>query len=145
VIPNASPEFELVIQQPAPPRPVIPPVGPPKPAQPMVPNSPSQSGLPAGGEEQAAPPTQFRAEPTPTPAHIEATVPADAEVWIEGVKTRQTGGERSYTTPPLAEGQTYIYDVKAHWVEGGRPVERTREVRFKAGEHVRIDFTAPAS
>ncbi len=71
-------------------------------------------------------------------------VPDVAEIWFEGEKTNQTGADRVFRSPPLAEGQNYSYDVKARWMEDGKPVEKTRTVRIKAGEQVRINFMEAA-
>lgn len=65
-----------------------------------------------------------------------------AEVTVDGKKTAQTGTDRIFESPPLEAGQPYKYTVTARWVEGGRPVEVTREVTGAPGEVVRVDFTA---
>jgi uncharacterized protein (TIGR03000 family) len=69
------------------------------------------------------------------------TVPADAEVWFDGAKTTQTGSEREFVSPPLHRGQSYSYDVRARWKDGGRQVDRTRRVTFYAGDELTLDFT----
>src|SRR5207237_6003453 len=47
------------------------------------------------------------------PAALEVTVPAaDAEVWLEGVKMLSTGATRSFVSPALASGSTYVYSLR---------------------------------
>jgi uncharacterized protein (TIGR03000 family) len=74
--------------------------------------------------------------------HFAIMVPADAEVWFDGAKTTQTGPDREFVSPPLRPGQSYSYDVRARWKDGGRDVDRTRHVTFYAGDELTLDFTA---
>src|SRR5216684_3721809 len=43
-------------------------------------------------------------------ARIELTVPANAEVWLDGHKTQQAGAARSFITPPIQPGKSFSYD-----------------------------------
>jgi uncharacterized protein (TIGR03000 family) len=76
------------------------------------------------------------------PALINVQVPADAQVWFDGESTSQTGMERAFRSPPLRPGQDYSYEVKVHWTENGKDIERTRKVRIRAGERVFVNFMA---
>jgi uncharacterized protein (TIGR03000 family) len=78
-------------------------------------------------------------------ARIWLRVPADAAVWFEGIRTRQTGTQRYFFSPPLAPGVTYAYDVEARWEEDGKPVERKRQLLVHAGDSLRVDLTQPAA
>lgn len=78
----------------------------------------------------------------PRAAQLEIRVPADAEVWLEGLKTRQTGPNRLFISPPLIADQDYAYEVKAKWSAEGRPVEQSRSITVRAGQRVRVDFTS---
>ncbi len=73
-------------------------------------------------------------------ALVEVRVPPDAQVWFDGDATRQRGSDRLYTSPPLDQGQTYSYQVKARWSQNGKPVERTKTVRVRAGQRAMVDF-----
>src|SRR5262245_11779316 len=53
-------------------------------------------------------------------ATIRVRVPADAEVWFGLEKTTQTGPERTFQSPPVPPGRSYVYSVRARWVEGGK-------------------------
>jgi uncharacterized protein (TIGR03000 family) len=80
-------------------------------------------------------------EPGPAaPAAIRMGVPEGAEVWVDGARTRQTGVDRSFVTPPLDPGRTYSYAVRVRWVDGDGTAERTRTVRFRAGEQLALYF-----
>jgi uncharacterized protein (TIGR03000 family) len=100
-------------------------------------------------ESDARPPDAPLVEATPVQASgddtatITVTVPADAEVYFDGVETTETGPERQFVTPPLAKGTKYSYSIRAVWTEDGRPVEKTRKVSFQAGSQVRVDLTSP--
>jgi uncharacterized protein (TIGR03000 family) len=76
------------------------------------------------------------------PAIIDVQVPADAQLWFDGESTSQTGGERTFRSPPLEQGQNYSYEVKARWSDNGKDVERSRRVRIHAGERVLVNFMA---
>ena len=79
---------------------------------------------------------------TPSTARIMVRVPSsNAEVWLDGQPTSQSGMERTFMTPRLNSGSTYTYEVKARWMENGQPVEQTRTVRFQPGQTVNVDFT----
>lgn len=88
--------------------------------------------------------------PGPTPAGppacliLSVKVPQPgAEVYVAGVKTAQTGTDRTYESPPLETGKEYQYELTARWLERGVTVERTKVVTGKPGEVVRVDFLAP--
>jgi uncharacterized protein (TIGR03000 family) len=68
------------------------------------------------------------------------SVPADAEIWIDGSKTMQTGTLRRFVSPPILPGQDYAYEVTAKWKEDGHEVTQSRRVRVHAGERVSINF-----
>lgn len=77
--------------------------------------------------------------------HLSVKVPQPAaEVFVDGVKTVQTGTDRLYESPPLLDaGKEYAYEIKVRWVEGGATIERKKTVVGKPGEVIRVDLTAP--
>jgi uncharacterized protein (TIGR03000 family) len=100
--------------------------------------------------EAAQPIEPVRQEPQAAPeghdkAFLEILVPADAEVWFDGYKSKQTGSVRKFSTPPLKQGEPYAYDVRVRWTMNGSPVEETRTVVVRAGERTRVEFPAPGS
>jgi len=77
---------------------------------------------------------------TDNTAMVEVHVPASAEVWFAGEPTQQRGEVRLFTSPPLEPRKAFYYEVKARWMENGRPVERDRKVYVQANERVVVDF-----
>ncbi|HVS35606.1 MAG TPA: TIGR03000 domain-containing protein [Gemmataceae bacterium] len=78
-----------------------------------------------------------------TAAVLRVHVPADAEVWVSGDATTQRGEQRRFITPPLEAGRNQGYTLRARWMEGGKPVERTEDVRVHPGDRLTVDFLAP--
>ncbi len=77
-------------------------------------------------------------------AHIWLRVPADAEVWVDGARTRQTGESRYFFSPPLTPGEKYSYSIRVVTKKDGKPVEQKRRVPVHAGATVHLDFTRPS-
>jgi uncharacterized protein (TIGR03000 family) len=83
--------------------------------------------------------------PTQNTAMIDLRVPSNAQVWVEGQPTRQTGPEREFVSPPLDPGSTYQYRIKARWMQDGKPVEREKTVTIRANETKNVDFRGDTS
>jgi uncharacterized protein (TIGR03000 family) len=97
------------------------------------------------GYSSAYPPQRQRQALKDAPAHLTVIVPKDAELWFEGVKTSQQGTERHFVTPSLTPGERYSYEVKARWMQDGKPVEEVRTVHVRANGRQQIDLTRPGS
>jgi uncharacterized protein (TIGR03000 family) len=82
------------------------------------------------------------AQPAPGTAVLVVRVPADAEIWVNGGKTRQTGAVREFVTPPLPPATRCTYEFRVRWQEEGQVVEARREVAVQAGSRRNLDFTA---
>lgn len=78
-------------------------------------------------------------------ASIEIRVPADADLWFDGYRSKQTGPVRRFSTPPLKPGESYAYDIRVRWTVDGAPVEQTRTVAVRPGERAQLEFPAPGS
>jgi uncharacterized protein (TIGR03000 family) len=78
--------------------------------------------------------------PTEAPAQLTVSVPADAQVWVEGTKTNSSGPVRYFQSPPLDPNSHYRYEVRARWMENGHEVTQTQQVPVTAGASVRADF-----
>ena len=76
-------------------------------------------------------------------APINVRVPANAEVWFDGTRTSQTGSQRSFVSPPIQPGRDYVYEIRARWVQAGRPVEETRRIIVRAGDRDNLNFLTP--
>ena len=64
----------------------------------------------------------------------------NARVYFDDTQTAQTGAERMFTSPELDPAKTFTYAVKATWMENGKEMTRTQEVRVKGGHMTTIDF-----
>jgi uncharacterized protein (TIGR03000 family) len=74
-------------------------------------------------------------------AHIWLRVPKSAEIWVNGVKTKQTGESRYFYSPPLTPGKKYSYQIRLRWMKDGKPIEETQRILVQAGLTIRRDFT----
>jgi uncharacterized protein (TIGR03000 family) len=66
-------------------------------------------------------------------------VPDGARVWFSGEPTAQQGSWRTFVTPPLEGGCRYRYELRVVWTQGGKEVQRTREVPLYAGDRLTIE------
>jgi uncharacterized protein (TIGR03000 family) len=80
--------------------------------------------------------------PSEAPTQFEVRVPEGAELWVDGVKTSQSGTTRKLASPDLKPDQDYVYEMRAQWHEQGRLFTETHRVTFQAGDEVKVDFTA---
>ena len=91
----------------------------------------------------ATPPATDRPPPDDA-AHLQLTVPENAEVLIDDNKTMQTGKVREFVSPPLKTGTQYSYRITVRYTNAdGKPVDDTRDIRFTANDWFAIDFTRP--
>lgn len=110
------------------------------------PTNPGGSGSAIGGAY--LPPLDARSVPSSgkrigadNKAHIWLRVPADADIWVDGVKTTQSGATRYFFSPPLTPGRKYSYSVRVRWKKDGKPVEETQRIIVQAGATIRHDLT----
>ncbi len=75
-------------------------------------------------------------------ARFEFTVPtAEAVVLFDGAKTSQTGLNRVFITPPLADDKAYSSTLEVQWMdEAGTRITRKKTFDFVAGETLRHRF-----
>lgn len=117
-------------------------------------SSPNISGLPS--QPMAAPDSPahdnyrsryYTSSPShPDAAAIDVKVPAGAQLWFEGRETQQKGVDRFFESPPLEQGKSYLYQVKAVWTNAkGEKVERTQTVQVRSGAYVALDLRKPQS
>jgi len=64
----------------------------------------------------------------------------DAQVWFENAATQQQGMERLFSSAPLQPNQTFVYTIKARWMQGGQAVTQERRVNVQAGQSVTVNF-----
>jgi uncharacterized protein (TIGR03000 family) len=73
-------------------------------------------------------------------ALVAVRLPADAELWFNGVKMPQTGQVRRFQTPPLQPGKEYSYEVRCSWRQDAREVNQTRRVMVHANDLLGLNF-----
>jgi uncharacterized protein (TIGR03000 family) len=61
---------------------------------------------------------------------------------INGRRTAQRGGVRTFVSPPLSDGHRFFYDLLALRVEDGKQAAARRKVPVYPGERVTVDFAA---
>jgi len=77
-------------------------------------------------------------------ATLNVRLPEQAELYIQDKKMGQTGANRTFVTPPLADGQTYLYRIKAVWSDNGYKREVKRTVIVAAGDHASLTILGMA-
>jgi uncharacterized protein (TIGR03000 family) len=85
----------------------------------------------------AVPALHADSDTTKAPATIVVTLPAEAKLLIDGNPTKSTGAKREYESPAIPVGKEYSYTFKVTFQ--GKDI--TREVRIKAKETTKVDFT----
>lgn len=74
-------------------------------------------------------------------AIIRLRVLENAQVWIDGNATSQTGTSRPFVTPALDPGKDYSYEIRARWTDDGRTVEQTRKITVQSGDRMTVNLT----
>jgi uncharacterized protein (TIGR03000 family) len=132
---------------PPPPPSVKPPLPPVRPAPSnLSPGTPLPTG-PSEPNPASAPATPGAAVPSPAtgpaPATVTIQVPANATLWFGDQRMTQGGTTRTFRSPPLEPGKTYVYKVKVSWPggQGQTAYSGEHEVTVRAGQTTVIDFT----
>lgn len=74
-------------------------------------------------------------------ASLKFRVPAETKLYVDGQLTPTTGTERVFSSPPLAFGQKFYYDVKAELNVNGKTVVEEMRVIVEAGINVNETFS----
>jgi len=74
------------------------------------------------------------------PARLEVVVPADAEVWFDGVKSPDAGDVRKFVSKELQPGVPASFSMKVRRTGDGRDTTQEFTVPIYAGEEGRMDF-----
>lgn len=100
-------------------------------------------GAPVEVTPEAAQPAEIT--PTSADATLTINVPAEAKIFVNGVATRSTGGNRRYVSRGLEVGNRYTYEVRAEMVRNGERVQETQTVQLEAGKSASIAFNLDAA
>ena len=71
---------------------------------------------------------------------ITLNLPTKAKLFVDGAITVATGGKHVFRTPELTRGKPYVYQFRAEVERDGKTEVETREVNFRGGEAVVVDF-----
>jgi uncharacterized protein (TIGR03000 family) len=82
--------------------------------------------------------------PADNKARLHVQLPADAMLWLNDRQMHRLGAERDFISPELTAGETYVYQVKARWVQDGRSKEETIEVKVRANKTTTVRFDTSA-
>ena len=78
-------------------------------------------------------------------ALIAVDVPADATIYVNGIKTSATGTARQFVSRGLAEGKRYEFTVRMTVDRDGKSSEQTKVVSLAAGGRSSLSFSAAAA
>jgi uncharacterized protein (TIGR03000 family) len=76
-----------------------------------------------------------------SPARVRVKLPADADLFVDGVRVPLTSAVRSFQTPKLESGRSYFYTLKADVVRDGRRVSASKRVTVEAGKEATVEFS----
>ncbi len=108
---------------------------PPTMTAPVIPPAvPASDAKPSGTT-----PTETKKSPG-MGANLKFTVPTATKLYIDGQLTSASGTERLFSTPPLAVGQKFYYDVKAELSVNGTAVVQEMRVIVESGANINESF-----
>ncbi len=67
----------------------------------------------------------------------------DAQLEIDGDKTRQTGEVRRFQSPPISVDREYTYTLLATWKQAGKELRAERKITFRGGQTVQLNLSTP--
>jgi uncharacterized protein (TIGR03000 family) len=111
---------------------------------------PASGSQPSMRRETAPAPKETKSSGTeevsvPTPATILVSLPADAQLTVDGTATQSTSTNRVFVSPVLEPGKDFYYTLKAEFVRNGKRVAASKEVTVRAGKETRVSFAAPVA
>jgi len=96
--------------------------------------------VPVKPAEKLPVPKEKKGDEVAAPATIVLSVPADAQVTIDGVATTSTSATRTFVTPELDPAKAFVYTLSAQIVRNGQTLTVSEQVSVQAGEQVRVNF-----
>ena len=81
----------------------------------------------------------FAAFPVTT-SPVTVDLPEKAKLFVDGIPAAANGGRQMFRTPELTKGKPYTYQFRAEVEVEGKTDIRVRNVTFRAGEPVAVDF-----
>jgi uncharacterized protein (TIGR03000 family) len=77
---------------------------------------------------------------SPDRARLVVELPAGAKLYVDDRAVPNNSERRTFTTPELARGKAYFYDLRAEVVKDGKTISETRRVVVRPGGVIRTDF-----
>lgn len=74
------------------------------------------------------------------PAQLNVSLPADAKLYVNNVLIPRAVARQPLDTPPLEQGKTYHYVLRAELYTAGQTRKETRQVNVQAGKVVDVQF-----
>jgi uncharacterized protein (TIGR03000 family) len=99
--------------------------------------APRETWTPAPAQPSA---TAVPAQAAPTSAHLRVELPAEAGLVVGEFNTQSAGNVRYFQSPPLAQGRTYAYELRAEISRDGRVFTETKTVVVTAGQTLDVTF-----
>ncbi len=110
---------------------------------------------PHQGDIQQGQPTPPQGEPVPNPkqadqeasarARLIVELPGDAKLFVDDNPTKSTSSRRVFVTPPLQQGQTYYYVLRAEMVKDGQPISVKGRVLVRPGQEINARLSGPSA
>ncbi|HZU34644.1 MAG TPA: TIGR03000 domain-containing protein, partial [Gemmataceae bacterium] len=76
----------------------------------------------------------------PNRATLVVHLPADADLYIDGVRADLNSARRVLVSPALQPGRNYVYTLRTKTIRNGHPITQSRQVAVRAGALTRVDF-----
>ena len=96
--------------------------------------------LPAAPKKPEPIPAPKKATGAPAPAQVIVQLPEQAELYVDGQRSRLTAATRTVVTPELEPGENYYYTLRAEVVRDGTAIKKDQRVLLRAGEVSRVYF-----
>jgi uncharacterized protein (TIGR03000 family) len=109
-----------------------------------VPDVQAEPASPAPAAAAPAGPTSGRVSVREGSALLVISVPAQAQVIVNGLQTKSTGPRRQFASTGLRPGLSYKYEIRVQVVRDGRLLEDTRTVYLTSGVHKAVAFSPVA-
>lgn len=77
---------------------------------------------------------------SPAPAQVIVQLPDNAELFIDGQRSRLTAATRTVVTPALEPDEDFYYTLRAEIVRDGKTIRKDQQVLLRAGKVSRVDF-----
>jgi uncharacterized protein (TIGR03000 family) len=101
---------------------------------------PEKKMMPVPKTGETVPPPKKGSVSLYVPATIVVSLPAGANLIVDGTPTTSTSERRTFITPELETGVTYVYNMRAELVRDGQTVVQTQEVNVRGGETSTVQF-----